>query len=312
MIWPREAWFEPVERFREKLGTMGEGVTVGIWDDGICQVRETGRKDEHGQPVFEGFPDYFGARMTGKSYVDADPKRYDAPIGATHGSEIARIIGAEKDQWGIAPRCELVMIKGALAKDRFEYSALVADAPVYGRLDLINISYAFDDASVQEIAKSTIVQFQKSLNGDKLIVAGVGNFTQYAGLKRTYPSCGKSVLGVNATLGWSNQLFEGSTKSKRTDLCAPGANLQNHYSTERLYGTSFASAIVSGLCCLVMAHRRQRGLPIDPATMHTLMRKACPRTEHDDLLGRGVIDLARLVELASEEIVPEPEEMLDP
>src|SRR5690349_5481584 len=120
MIWPKEAWFEPIEKFREKLGTRGEGVTVAGWDAGVAMMKDTGRKDAQGKPVFESRSDFFGGRAVGKSYVDQDRSRYDSPPDITHGSEIMRIIGASEDSCGIAPKCSIVAIKGTIEGQRYE------------------------------------------------------------------------------------------------------------------------------------------------------------------------------------------------
>jgi len=298
MIWPREAWFEPVERFREKLGTMGEGVTVGIWDSGYSNMRDTGRTDAQGKKLYEGAPDIFGGRMKGRSYVDADHSRYDAPTGSMHGSEIARIIGGDVDYWGIAPACDLITIKGVVPDSRYSFASLVQDKQVYAKVDVLNISHAFDQDSQTPSVTSIIGEFTNNVADDKLIVASVGNFSARNGPKVTFPASIASVVSVGATVGWTLKAFRLSAPSTNLDLCVPGVDLNSFYYGKPISGTSFSAAIVSGLMCLLISFRKREGLTHTALTLRALFMQAAIPGPDRDRFGDGLLDLDRLVQLA--------------
>lgn len=280
MMHPVEWWYEAlqVERLQRELGTLGEGTTVGIWDTGLDNRRDLIDAE---RAVFKDYLDPLA-----QAPRDGHLKR--------HGSLIAAIIGARADEGGIAPRCQMRI---ARAVDSGRQGDLRPFAPgeLFSDAHIINISHAYISSDAANA--SIIAGFTAALAGsEKLIVAAMGNYGRAVGTLTTMPAALPSVIGVNG-LARAGGLYSGSILSDHVDLVAPGNEIASPYSNSKQAGTSFSTAIIAGIACLVRSARLKRGTDASAAAVSRILLASVRPVPQDQRAthGQGPIDAEKLI-----------------
>ncbi len=284
MIWPEEWWFKSLEiqRLRDVLRTDGEHATIGIWDTGL----------DNSQRLID-LP-----RLSGRNYLPGgDPKDIRDRSSNRHGSEVARIIAGKKDCWGIAPAAQLIIAKAVSDGGDKAYLEAFDPGGGFGSADIINVSYGY--RKDQDRHTATIAGFEKRLKGDqRLIVAAMGNF---GARLITYPAAireSENILGVGA-VGANGELYSGSVDGPGLDLCAPGMAVQGYFTNKPLVGTSFASAIVSGVCALVYSALVARHGSATGEQVAQLVLSCTTRPTGTGSYGNGILNTRRIIERLS-------------
>lgn len=179
-----------------------------------------------------------------------------------HGSYCASIIGARNRNFvvGCAPQCQLyiskVTISGAYSNKRVEDA--IVDA-VNNHVDIISLSIGGDiSESLRTLIKETTTA------NNILIVAAIGNNQhseqpQQGGL---YPALFEQSIAVGATTKSSNISIV-TLLNEKTEIYAPGEDILAytlHDTPDKLNtGTSQATAIVAGICALIISRYKSLG-----------------------------------------------------
>jgi serine protease len=182
-----------------------------------------------------------------------DPLR--KPIPDLHGTHVAGIIAAEKDNgiggMGVNPNAKILSIdvfNGAL----FASDYAIAEGILYAienGAKVINMSLGSEFPS--PIIKDAINQ---ALESGVVVVAAAGN----SGVNiKEYPAAFKGVISVGATND-KKQLADFSTFGPSVDVVAPGENIYSTAYTGKstfieLDGTSMASPVVAGVASLLLS-----------------------------------------------------------
>jgi type VII secretion-associated serine protease mycosin len=260
----------------------GAGVTVGVVDSGV-DARH---------------PKLAGAVGVGVEYsVVPDPRVFVAAPGgnvedcANHGTAVASLIAGRRAGdgrfAGVAPDSVIVPIRIAddftRAPDQLIAAAIMAAADA---AKVINLSFAFPD---DRPAIRDAITYARGK--DVVIVAAGGNEGQQAPGKTWYPAAYDGVLAVAALDDKGLPLAE-SNSGPWIDVAAPGDNLlvaaQGGDGYLSVKGTSFASAVVSGVAALVKA--RFPSLRAEEVAAR-ITGTAVPLTGgRDERVGAGMVD----------------------
>jgi cyanobactin maturation PatA/PatG family protease len=192
---------------------------------------------------------------------------------SAHGTEVASVIFASHDSpvWGIAPKCRGVSVpiydcdpERSPSTNQRQLARAIHEALAAGA-HIINVSAG--QLVPHAIAEAELADAVRACSSaGVLIVAAAGN----DGCDCLHvPAALPCVLAVGAMrqdgtpLPGSNW---GSTYGKQ-GLLAPGEDIPvagRHGQPELRTGTSFATAIVSGVAALLLSRERKRGRPIRP------------------------------------------------
>lgn len=283
MIWPEEWWFKSLEIqwLWKELGTKGGGVSVAIWDSGLDNLFGFMNRE----------------RIRGKNFFDDQGENYFGDENwERHGSEVARIIAASGDHWGVAPEASPIIARAVDDRRIADFRAFMND-PGIRKADIINISHAFLP-SVQEHSAVIAAMTATIPQSAKIIVAAAGNYGHTTGAIKTIPAALTGVVSVNATMNELHDLYPYSTGLEEVTLMAPGTNMKCYFSSDLLHGTSFSCAIVSGICALAVAYLRNKGKPHDARIIKSVLMASCEtRIDwHPGLHGSGVLNTRRLAQ----------------
>ncbi len=201
------------------------------------------------------------------------------PQCAAHGTEVASVIFASHDSpvWGIAPRCRGVSVPiyecdpGRLpSTDQRQLARAIHEALAAGA-HIVNVSAG--QLVPDAIAEADLADAVRAcVEAGVLIVAAAGN----DGCDCLHvPAALPCVLAVGA-MRWDGTPLLGSNWGSiygQQGILAPGEDIPvagRQGLPELRAGTSFATAIVSGVAALLLSRERKRGRPIRPL----LIRKA--------------------------------------
>ena len=224
--------------YREKLKILqlaseadnGNGVKVAVIDTGI--------------PDVYGVPVSLAENFTNGTTVDSG-----------HATFIGSILfGVSKSIHGICPKatsCFCKVFNGSTAKPETVANAIDYAVDIWG-VDIINLSLGFSGSIPcnNKLKKSCEVAMEKGV----IIVASAGN----TGEKNIFwPAALPGVICVGSSDGKTRESF---SNSGNIDVVAPGANISglgiDGHMTVRS-GTSFSTAIITGLLTLLLAKRRR-------------------------------------------------------
>lgn len=254
---------------------------MAIWDSGLDNLF--------------GFMDR--ERTRGKNFLDGRGEDYFGDDNwERHGSEVARIIAASGDHWGIAPEASPIIARAVDDRSLSDFRLFMKD-PSIGKADIINISHAFLP-SVDE-HKDVIAAMKDTIpKSTKIIVAATGNYGHSSGAIETIPAALPGVISVNATMNEHHEIYPYSTGLGEVTLLAPGANMKCYFSGEPLYGTSFACAVVSGICALAVSFLRNANKPHGPDIIKRVLMASCDTQSGwiPGLHGSGVLNARRLAQ----------------
>lgn len=215
----------------------GDGVVVAVVDSG----------------VWAGHPDLKDAVLPG---FDTAPLRpgdgRDDPSG--HGTSMAGLIagrghGGSDGVLGIAPGSEVLPLKTPL--EQFAAASETASAITWGSAHgakVMNLAYGTVDS---QSLRQAVAAAQAA---DVVMIASSGNLPEK---ERVYPGAYSEVLTVGA-VDRTGAVADFSVTGPQVDLVAPGVDITSPYLEAKGgyftgYGTSQATAIVSGAAALVRA-----------------------------------------------------------
>ncbi|MEV7203884.1 type VII secretion-associated serine protease mycosin [Streptomyces griseoluteus] len=277
--------------------TRGQGVTVAVLDTGV--------EDDH--------PDLAGNVLPGKDMVGFGAGPGDR-AWARHGTAMAGIIaghGHGPDDgagiMGVAPRAKILPVRVILedkdparAKARVTRGNALADgirwAADHGA-DVINLSLGDDsDSAHPEAGEDEAVQY--ALGKGVVVVASAGNGGD-KGDHVSYPAAYPGVIAVAAVDRYGTRASF-STRRWYAAVSAPGVDVVIADPDHRYYegwGTSAASAFVSGAAALLKAERPK----LTPAQVKKVLEdtaRDAPTGGRDDSRGFGMIDPAAALKTA--------------
>ena len=266
---------------RVKDLSTGAGVTVAVVDSGV--------DSRH--------PKLAPAAVPGVDLAPvSDPRVFTESPGTpedcqNHGTMVAGLIAArplgDDRVVGVAPDAKIAAVRmvGNLADlpDQLVAKAIMDGAD---RGSVLNLSFALpvDRPSIK-------AAIQYALGKDVVVVAAAGNEQQSQPGQTWYPAAYDGVLAV-AAVDSNGAPIAQSNQGSWVGIAAPGENLTSTAAGGSGYltqsGTSFATAIVSGVAALVRARFPTMS---GPDVVRRLTGTAVPITgARDDKIGAGVVD----------------------
>lgn len=262
--------------------TTGRGVTVSVVDSGV-DARHPKLAGAVERPVD------FRPSFTGGAGFDQGPGTGDDC--ENHGTPIAGIIAAraagDERVLGVAPEARIAPVRfdGSLAQAPAE---MIAAAIRTGadRGGVLNLSFA---VGVDEPAIRRAVAY--AVERDVVVVAAAGNEGRSQPGLTWYPAAYDGVVAV-AGVDAAGQPSAESNRGAWVDVAAPGEGLTAPSSGGEGFvgvtGTSFATAVVSGVAALVRA--RFPDMPAAEVVRRIEATAVSPSGERDDRTGAGIID----------------------
>ncbi|MBA3944362.1 MAG: peptidase S8 [Herpetosiphonaceae bacterium] len=256
----------------------------------IVAVIDTGVNPDH--------PDLQNKLVAGYNYVEGNDQPFDDVF---HGTFVSGIIAAPGDNGvgvaGLCWQCRIMPIR-ALGRQGGTAGSLAQSIrfAVDNGARIINMSLggAYDSTLLHDAVNY-------ALSKNVLVVAAAGNSGDTDNAP-SYPGIYPGVLEVGATDA-ADHLASFSTRNGNVGLTAPGVNIASIANDQDLLaygaysGTSFSSAVVSGVAALVLsvnpslsADQVKQLLLSTPQDLGTLGR--------DDGYGAGRVDAGRAVDAA--------------
>jgi cyanobactin maturation PatA/PatG family protease len=205
------------------------------------------------------------------------------PHCSAHGTEVASVIFASPDSpvWGIAPKCRGLSVpiyecdpESAPSTNQHQLARAIHEALAAGA-HIINVSAG--QLVPDAIAEAELTDAVRACSSaGVLIVAAVGN----DGCDCLHvPAALPCVLAVGA-MRWDGTPLPGSNWGSTygtQGILAPGEDIPvagRHEQPELRTGTSYATAIVSGVAALLLSRERKRGRPIRPLSIRRALLAA--------------------------------------
>ncbi|MGQ0774724.1 MAG: S8 family serine peptidase [Pseudonocardiales bacterium] len=260
--------------------TKGRDVTVSVVDSGVDATH----------------PTLAPAMVAGISFTTVDnPQIFESTPGGiedceNHGTSVAGLIaarpGVDERMAGVAPEATIAPVSfGSIgqAPDVMLAEAIRAGARL-GRV--VNLSFAVS-GNRPEIQAA--IEF--AIERDVVVVAAAGNEGQSQPGETWYPAAYDGVLAVTA-VGPTNEPLQEANTGEWIDVAAPGQNLiapaTGGGELTYVSGTSFATALVSGVAALVRARFPELSAP---AVIERIRRTAVPVAgSANEKVGVGLVD----------------------
>jgi len=225
--------------------------------------------------------------------------RYDAGCGATapdaHGTGMAGAIASHGQLLGVAPQAHLIAICAFGGTNSQPQSTSVRiinglDYAIRRGAKIVNMSFAgpHDPA----LAQALQIAREKGI----LIVAAAGN----KGPKSPplYPGADPNVMAVTAT-DENDSLFNGANQGEYVSIAAPGVNIlvpAPDGGVQLTTGTSVATANVSGVAALLIAHKPS----LTPEEIRAILVRTAKHLGSKGInrqFGAGLVDPLKALEL---------------
>lgn len=263
----------------------GRGVTVAVVDSGV-DARHPKLAGAVAPPID------FRPSFTNTAGYEVGPGTGDDC--ENHGTPIAGLIAGraagDERVLGVAPDALIAPIRfdGALEQAP---AAMIADAIRTGaeRGQVLNLSFAVpvDDPQIREAVRFALAR-------DVVVVAAAGNERREQPGLTWYPAAYDGVLAV-ASVDAAGQPAEDSNRGDWVDIGAPGVGLVSLSAGGTGFvsvsGTSFATAVASGVAALVRA--RFPGLTGPEVVARIEGSALSPTGGRDERTGAGIVDLYR-------------------
>jgi len=189
--------------------------------------------------------------------ADTVTDRFDAGCGATapdpHGTGMAGAIASHAHLLGVAPDAKIIAICAFGGTGHPEGATINIikglDYAIQHGARIVNMSFA----GPPDPALSQVLQIAREKG--ILVIAAAGN--DGAKSPPLYPGADLSVMAVTAT-DENDRLFSGANQGKYIAVAAPGVGIlvpAPNAGTQITTGTSVATAIVSGVAALLIAHK---------------------------------------------------------
>lgn len=259
--------------------TRGEGVVVAILDGGVDDV--TGLRGERIQHLDHG----------GNPIAPGDDSQ-------GHGTACASLAASNhKHAPGVAPRAGLLSINVAgISGHPLLYKVESGLRVALERADIISCSFVMPEASprVEEAVREALAL-------GRVVVGAAGNEES---LVSAFPENVPEVISV-AALSRDRRPLAGGRFGPFIDIAAPGEDLKvitSHGLKSWRGATSGATALVSGVCALVLSAAKKQGLDVAEvgrSLAQHLMTTATDLGEAglDSQTGAGLINPPMLLEL---------------
>jgi hypothetical protein len=195
----------------------------------------------------------------------------------SHGTHCAGLIASVSSDYkvGVAPLSKLLVCKvtenGQLKNGTELKNALREYLITDYKFDVISISQTIvqEDTDLQQL-------IQAHINNKKIVVAAIGNNStlQNSNWKR-FPGYFDDCISVGACES-NNLLSKYTCTPDKATIFAYGSNIgsyQKNEFPEPLTGTSQATAIVAGICSLIVSFLKKKRIPFDQAFISELIRK---------------------------------------
>jgi hypothetical protein len=235
--------------------------------------------------------------------------RFDAGCGASspdaHGTGMAGAIVSHVRLLGVAPYANIIAICafGGVGQPKASSIKIIKglDYAIQRGARIVNMSFAgpLDPALSQALQ----IAREKGI----LIVAAAGNNGPKS--PPLYPGADRSVLAVTAT-DENDRLFYGASQGKYVTIAAPGVDILVPAPGGGLQfttGTSVATAAVSGVAALLLAHKPS----LKPEEIRAILVRTAKRLGSGDSnpqFGAGLVDPLKALELLLSEKPPSEHE----
>lgn len=231
--------------------------------------------------------------------------RYDAGCGASapdpHGTGMAGAIVSHGQLMGVAPRATIIAICafGGTGHPNADTVKIIngLDYAIQHGARIVNMSFA----GPRDPALSQALQIAREKG--VLLIAAAGN----AGPKSPplYPGADPSVMAVTAT-DEHDRVFNGANQGSYVTVAAPGVNVlvpAPDGGIQFTTGTSVATANVSGVAALLVAHKAS----LTPEEIRALLVRTAkhlgPRGMNPEY-GAGLVDPVKALETPVSQILP--------
>jgi major intracellular serine protease len=192
-----------------------------------------------------------------------------------HGSHCASLIAGrnEKIICGCAPGSNLYVAKICSQGSVRSFSVMV-DAIQWGiekRVDIISISYGGEsnDEELETAIRSAVHEH------NIIVVAAIGDMLENSANLPCFPALLNDCIAVGAT-NKNNQIDSITIISNKTEINAPGKNIIGYSSTnepQTMTGTSQATAIIAGICGLIISRHKSIGKDYTTDSIRDLLLK---------------------------------------
>lgn len=227
--------------------TTGKGINVCILDTGVSEHYEL-------KGSIVEFRDFT------RCHTELPVRQYD-DNSKYHGTAVAGIIGARKNNrgmMGVAPDSNLYIGKIIDSSNHIEEEWLIKSLMwVLSRpeIHIVNMSFMVDGYS-----RCVHVLIKQIVDNGKIIICGSGNESVTRGSVE-FPAAYPETISIGAVLkdpiSKKLQIWPLSSVGDYLDFVAPGVNILSLYGKRNLKksysGTSFASAIVTGVVALILS-----------------------------------------------------------
>lgn len=252
-------WFDllGIKAIWDTYGEKGESAKVLLLDSGI----------NHKLSVFDG-----AININDSHNFIGDDKQIKDNIG--HGTHCAGLIAARSSSYnvGIAPASTLLIAKVAekdkpitLKKALKEYLETIPD-----KFDIVSISIAL--YKKDEELRKLISQYTEQ---GKIIIAAIGNDPFDINSRTSvYPGSFKDCIAVGSC-EINNKLSSRTFIPDRVDIFAYGSHISSFENSEiplPKSGTSQSTAIISGICALIISYLKRRNIKYNQESIRRLLR----------------------------------------
>jgi hypothetical protein len=230
-------------------------------------------------------------------------ERYDAGCGAgapdAHGTGMAGAIASHAQLLGIAPQANIIAICafGGTGQPKSSTVKIIEglDYAIQHGAKIVNMSFA----GPPDPALSQALQIAREKG--VLLIAAAGN----AGPKSAplYPGADPNVMAVTAT-DENDQLFKGANQGKYVTVAAPGVEIlvpAPDGGVQVTTGTSVATANVSGVAALLIAHNPS----LTPEQIRTILVATARHLGSQGInpqFGAGLVDPLKALQFVVSEI----------